>query len=113
MWMLTSQARRGVVLDFSPSTPSNFMSDKNDSNYVSVGSWMRMMFIIAIPIIGWIMILVWAFSGQNESRKNYYRAILAWILVFVALIVGLILVGGLHGNWPAIQKQIHDWTHKT
>jgi Na+-driven multidrug efflux pump len=97
----------------SPSTPSNFMNNKNDSNYISVGSWMWMIFVTAIPIIGWMMILVWAFSGQNVSRKNYYRAILAWILVFVALIVGLILVGGLHGNWPAIQKHIYDLTHKT
>jgi heme/copper-type cytochrome/quinol oxidase subunit 2 len=96
----------------SPSNPHNFMSNKDDSNYVSVGSWMWMMFVTAIPVIGWIMILVWAFTGQNESRKNYYRAILAWMLVFVALILGLILVGGLLGNWPAIQKHIQDWTHK-
>jgi heme/copper-type cytochrome/quinol oxidase subunit 2 len=96
----------------SPSNSQNFMSNNDNSNYVSVGSWMWMMFVTAIPVIGWIMILVWAFTGQNESRKNYYRAILAWMLVFAALILGLILIGGLLGNWPAIQKQIHDWTHK-
>jgi len=95
-----------------PSNPHNFMSNNDDSNYVSVGSWMWMMFVTAIPVIGWIMILVWAFTGRNESRKNYYRAILAWMLVFVALILGLILVGGLLGNWPAFQNQIRDWTHK-
>ena len=97
----------------SPPSPHNLMGNERDSNYISVGSWMWMIFVTAIPIIGWMMILVWAFSGQNVSRKNYYRAILAWILVFMALIVGLILVGGLHGNWSVIQKQIHDWTHKT
>ena len=95
-----------------PSTAHNSMSNEHDSNYISVGSWMWMMFVTAIPIIGWIMVLVWAFTGENESRKNYYRAILAWILVFVVLLVGLILLGGVLGNWPAIQKQIHDLTHK-
>ena len=70
---------------------------------------MWMMFVTAIPIVGQIMILVWAFTGDNESRKNYYRAILAWILVFVAFIV----VVALLGNWPAILKQIQSWTHKT
>ncbi len=96
----------------SPPDSHNFMSNERDSNYISVGSWMWMMFVTAIPIIGWIMILVWAFTGDNQSRKNYYRAILAWILVFVALVFGLILLGGLLGNWPAMQKQIHDWTHR-
>ena len=97
----------------SPPNPHNFMSNERDSNYISVGSWMWMMFVTAIPIIGWIMILVWAFTGENESRKNYYRAILAWILVFVVLVIGLILLGGLLGNWPAVQQHLHDWTHKT
>lgn len=89
------------------------MSNKDDSNYISVGSWMWMMFVTAIPIIGLIMILVWAFTGENESRKNYYRAILVWILISVLLVAGLIVFGGLVGNWPALQKDVHDWTHKT
>jgi heme/copper-type cytochrome/quinol oxidase subunit 2 len=88
------------------------MSDKNDNNYISVTSWMWMMFITAIPVIGWIMIFIWAFTGDNETRQNYYRAILAWMVVLVVLIVGLGVFGGLAGNWPAIQKHIQDWTHK-
>ena len=85
------------------------MSKKSDSNYVSVGSWMWMMFVTAIPIIGQIMVLVWAFKGDNESRKNYYRAKLAWVLVFLGLI-GLLLA--LLGNWTTILKQIETWTHR-
>ena len=69
---------------------------------------MFMMFVTAIPIVGWIMILVWAFAGEDESRKNYFRAILAWILVLVALFVFLALVG----SWPAIQRHIESWAHK-
>jgi hypothetical protein len=88
------------------------MKNENDSNYISVGSWMGMMFVTAIPIIGLIMILVWAFIGENQSRKNYYRAILAWFLVLVLLLVGLIVVGALLGNWPVIQKHFQDLMHK-
>jgi hypothetical protein len=73
---------------------------------------MWMMFVTAIPVIGVIMVFVWALTGENQSRKNYYRAILAWILVFFLLIIGLIVFGGLLGDWPAIQKHIHDLTHK-
>ncbi len=86
----------------------NSMNNDSDSNYISVGSWMWMMFVTAIPVVGLIMILVWAFAGHNESRKNYYRAILAWFMILVVLVILLILIGGA----PAILKQIQSVTHK-
>ena len=76
------------------------MSNDNDRNYISVGSWMWMMFVTALPCIGLIMILVWAFTGDNESRKNYYRAILAWFAIAVVLIAVLAMIGQL----PQLQK---------
>lgn len=88
------------------------MKDEQDSNYISVWSWMGMMFITAIPVIGWIMILVWAFTGSNESRKNYFRAILMWILVGVIFVVGMAAMGHTAANWPAIQKHLQSWLHK-
>jgi hypothetical protein len=93
-------------------TCGNNASSGGGNNYISVGSWMWMMFVMAIPIIGLIMILVWAFTGDNESRKNYYRAILAWILVFVLLWVALFVIIGVGGNWAAIQQRIQDLIHK-
>ena len=84
------------------------MSKKGDSNYVSVMGWMWMQLVTAIPIVGQIMILVWAFSGENDSRKNYYRAILAWLLVVAALILMLVVFD----RWPAIHKQIQGWAQK-
>jgi phosphoglycerol transferase MdoB-like AlkP superfamily enzyme len=84
------------------------MSVEEDNNYVSVGSWMWMMFVTAIPVIGVIMILVWAFTGDNESRKNYYKAILMWVVILVGLVVALALLGNLSG----LQKQFSTWTHK-
>ena len=83
------------------------MSYKNDSNYVSTWSWFWMMFVTAIPVIGWIMIFVWAFTGDNESRKNYYRAILLWLLLSVLLAGGFILVCLALGTGPVILKNIN------
>ncbi len=70
---------------------------------------MWMMFVTAIPVIGFIMMIVWCFTGDNESRKNYFRAIWAWILVFIALIAVLVLIG----HAPVFLKQIQSWTHKS
>ncbi|MGH7994641.1 MAG: hypothetical protein ACREDQ_14055, partial [Limisphaerales bacterium] len=84
------------------------MSDQEERNYISVGSWMGMMFVTAIPVVGLLMVLVWAFTGENESRKNYYRAILSWILIFVVLGVALVFVFGWLGGMPALQKYMQD-----
>ena len=81
---------------------------QNDRNYVSVGAWMLMMLVTAIPVVGQIMIIVWAFAGENESRKNYFRAILVFFLLFVALFVCLALLG----SGPAILKQLESLTRK-
>lgn len=67
-----------------------------------------MMFVTAIPIVGVVMIFVWAFSGQNESKKNYYRAILAWFAVLISLVVVLALVGQL----PHLQYQLRHLSGK-
>jgi heme/copper-type cytochrome/quinol oxidase subunit 2 len=89
------------------------MGNRNDNNYISVGSWMWMLFVTAIPVIGLIMIFVWAFTGDNESRKNYYRAILIWVLVIVLLYVGLIVFVGLGISWPVIQQHLHHLSNKS
>jgi len=78
------------------------MSYEAERNYVSVRSWMWMMFVCAIPVIGLIMIFVWAFSGKNESRKNYYRAMLAWFAVILAIVMVLTLLG----HYPNLQYQL-------
>jgi Na+/melibiose symporter-like transporter len=76
---------------------------REDNNYISVGSWMWMMFVTALPVIGFIMVIVWAFTGDNESRKNYFRAILMWFVVFFVVFLGLVLLGQL----PALQQRLH------
>ena len=48
-----------------------------------------------VPIIGFIILLIWAFSGNaNINRKNYARAALIWILVSIGLVILLSIIGG-------------------
>ena len=35
-----------------------------DENYVSIWFWMFAQFVSVIPLIGWVMILVWAYTGE-------------------------------------------------
>jgi hypothetical protein len=82
------------------------MANGKNRNYVSFWFWMFALFIMALPGIGIIMIIVWAFVGENESRKNYFRALIAWCLIFMALWAGILVLG----FWPDIQKHIQAWT---
>ena len=66
------------------------------------------MFVMALPCVGVIMIIVWAFVGDNESRKNYFRACIAWFLILTAIWVVLMALG----FWPEIQNQIHIWLQR-
>ncbi len=84
------------------------MKNGGDRNYISVGSWMLMMLITAIPIVGVIMIFVWAFVGDNESRKNYFRAILMWFVVLFSMVILLVLLG----SWPALMQKMQSLFHK-
>ena len=70
---------------------------------------MWMMFVTAIPCLGVVMIIVWALTGENESRKNYYRAMLAWF----AIIVGVVLILALLGQAPQFQKHLNQLIHRT
>jgi hypothetical protein len=83
------------------------MGNGKNKNYVSFWFWMFALFIMALPCIGIVMIVIWAFVGENESRKNYFRALIAWCLILTAVWFGLLLLGLL----PEIQKQVQTWMH--
>jgi hypothetical protein len=81
------------------------MSNGNDRNYVSFWFWMLALFVMAVPCVGVIMILVWALVGENESRKNFFRAVIAWALIGMVFWMGMMLLG----FGPEILRQLEVW----
>lgn len=62
----------------------------------SLGSWMVATLVSAIPLVGFIYLLVVAFGGTaSVSRRNWARALFAWQLIFFGLVLLLMLTGGL------------------
>jgi hypothetical protein len=62
---------------------------------VSTGEWVWSMILIGIPVVGFIMLLVWSFSGgTNINKKNFARA--ALVIYVVVFIISLITsaIGG-------------------
>lgn len=84
------------------------MANGKNKNYISFGFWMFALFVTALPCIGFIMVIVWAVVGDNESRKNYFRALIAWTLILTVIWVAVFALGA----WPEIQKQIQLWLQR-
>lgn len=68
------------------------------------GKWMLTIFVSAIPIIGFIMLLVWGFGSNPSGRRNYARATLMWqVIGIVAAFVFFMFVmtTGAFAGWYA------------
>ena len=81
---------------------------KGDKNYVSFWFWMFALFVVALPCVGVVMIVVWALVGENESRKNYFRALIVWGLI-LTFFWGIVAVLGF---LPAVVNQLQIWLHQ-
>ncbi|MGB0838123.1 MAG: hypothetical protein ACPGRE_08485 [Flavobacteriaceae bacterium] len=58
----------------------------NENKAMSVGDWIITMILTAIPVVGFIMLIVWAFSeGTNPSKKTWAIASLIFMVVIAVL----------------------------
>jgi hypothetical protein len=65
---------------------------------MTVGNWLLTMVIMAIPLVGLIMQLVWAFSNDTHpSKKTFCQASLIMLLIFIVLFAGIAILGGIFG----------------
>lgn len=62
---------------------------------MSVGDWVLTIFITSLPLVGLIMLFVWAF-GDNaiKTKSNYAKAMLIWILIIIVLYVIIFAIFG-------------------
>ncbi|MBE6724821.1 MAG: zinc ribbon domain-containing protein [Ruminococcaceae bacterium] len=62
---------------------------------LTTGNFFWMPVVLAIPVVGLIVLLVWAFSkSANLNRKHYARATLIWMLISLILVVIVTFAGG-------------------
>lgn len=62
-----------------------------NNDEVSTGDWMLTIFLLMIPIVGIILLFVWAFGGGTKrSKANFAKASLIWLAIIICfyLILG-------------------------
>lgn len=58
-------------------------------SHVTLGEWIVTLIITAIPLVGLIMLFVWAFGdGTNPSKKTWAQAYL--VMILIAIVLGII-----------------------
>lgn len=64
------------------------MTNRNQS-IVTIGDWIITMILMCIPLVNFIMLLVWAFSSSTPvSKANWAKAALIFMVIgFVLLIL--------------------------
>ena len=60
-------------------------------------------FLTGIPLVGFILTLVWGFGGDvNENKRNYCRAKLVWLLIGIAVAVIFTIIAVAGGGLAAL-----------
>jgi len=74
---------------------------ENQNNQVMTTSeWVITLLITAIPLVGLIMLFVWAFgSDTNANKANWAKALLIWyaILLVIYLLIFMLFGAALFG----------------
>ena len=72
------------------------MQQQYSSPIISVGDWVIIFIITAIPIVNIVMLFVWAFgSDTNPSKANWAKASLIFMLIGVFLYILIFVIMGV------------------
>lgn len=83
--------------------PYGYMPINNEP--VSLGDWLLTFLITCIPLVGFIMLIVWAVSdGTKESKKNWARAKLIWMVI--AYVLSFIFVMAFGAVFASLLNEI-------
>lgn len=64
----------------------------NEYRPLSAWAYFGYNILFAIPLVGFIMLIVFAFDSSNINRRNYARSFFcAYLIVFILLIIVLVL----------------------
>ena len=55
---------------------------------MGTGAFFGLILLFSLPVIGWLMCIILAFSAKNRNIRNFSRAMLIWLVI--ALVIGIV-----------------------
>lgn len=102
--LLAGEAQQAPVAEsqpqpqYQPQQPVYQPSPAASTDVMKVSEFFWTDFLLAIPLVGLILALVWGFSSDvNQNKRNYCRAKLIWILVGIGITVLLTIIAAVAG----------------
>jgi len=79
---------------------AGYASDQANREPLGVGNYIGIFFLSAIPMAGFILLLMWAFGGNvNINKKNFARAVLIMSLIAVGIwVIFFIIILAIGGS---------------
>ena len=73
------------------------VSTQQDFKLMSPKEWALTIFLASLPIIGFILVLVWAFDSSTDlQKKNWAKGtLLLMVIYFILAMLFLFMFGGL------------------
>ena len=73
-------------------------NEQADARPMTVGDWMLTLLVLAIPLVNFVMYVVWALSGTgNVNRRNFCRATIYWFLIIVGIWLVVLVLAAVVG----------------
>lgn len=81
--------------NYAPPPPPVGMTAQGTAPIITIGNYIVMFIIAAIPIVGLVMLFVWGFGSYvNPNKKNYARAVLIMAAIVLVLYIFLLIALG-------------------
>ena len=72
------------------------MENPNDQQVVKTSEWVLTIFITSIPLVGIVMLFVWAFGSTTSINKaNWAKGVLIYIAIIFAIYLLFMLMFGV------------------
>lgn len=77
----------------SPTSTMPLLENQAPQKEMSIKDWVLTLFLMSLPIIGFILLLVWAFGDRtHKTKRNFSRAVLLLILIWVVVYTIFIVI---------------------
>jgi len=84
-----------------------------DTRPLSTSEYFVTMLVLGLPVIGFVLMLVWSFGGGNLNRRNMCRA----VLIFAVISVGVFLLSMFSGmavfsSFPGLRSTVEGLLYR-